>query len=63
MFNLLLQHVLLLLLWPATAVDAQSKLPIANSQIVFIGQHYFHKKTKQNLNAGRYPAWIATCRA
>jgi hypothetical protein len=57
MFILLLQNVLLLLLWPVSAVDAQ-----ANSQDVFIGHNYFHKKTKQHLNAGRYPARITACR-
>jgi hypothetical protein len=42
MFILLLSLLPLLL----TDVGEEFNSTIANSQIVFVGQHYFHKKTK-----------------
>jgi len=52
--------ILLLLLLPLllTGVGEEFDSPIANSQIK---HHYFQKKPKQHLNAGRYPARITAC--
>jgi hypothetical protein len=57
--------ILRLSLWPLLVKDVgeEFNLPIAELPGIFIKNYYFHKKTKQNFNAGRYPARIAACRA